>query len=92
MKLVFTDEALRDLENILMYVSQHYHPVVLPALQSRLRNVLARITLHPESARQVEGRSGVRVAAVVRYPYKIFYRVSGGKVEVLHIHHSARGE
>jgi hypothetical protein len=27
---------------------------------------------------------------VVRYPYKIFYRVAGDTLEVLHIHHAAR--
>ncbi len=35
-------------------------------------------------------RPGVRVVPLGRYPYKIFYRVSGDAVEILHIHHAAR--
>jgi toxin ParE1/3/4 len=35
-------------------------------------------------------REGVRVAPLGRYPYKIFYRVAGDTVEILHIHHAAR--
>jgi plasmid stabilization system protein ParE len=29
-------------------------------------------------------------SAAGRYPYKIFYRVRAGTVEILHIHHAAR--
>ena len=89
MKLVFTDEALRDLDDLLAFVSLHY-PAVLPALKRRLRAVLERIALHPESAQQVLARPGVRMAPLIRYPYKIFYRINGGVVEILHIHHVAR--
>jgi hypothetical protein len=26
----------------------------------------------------------------VRYPFRIFYRVAGDRIEILHIHHAAR--
>jgi len=29
---------------------------------------------------------------MIRYPYKIFYRVTSEAAEILHIHHSARRE
>jgi plasmid stabilization system protein ParE len=32
----------------------------------------------------------VRVLFVGRYPYKIFYRLSGNDVEIVHIRHTAR--
>jgi hypothetical protein len=35
-------------------------------------------------------RPGVRVVPLGRYPYKIFYRVQDGVLEILHIHHAAR--
>jgi len=40
----------------------------------------------------VEQRSSVRVVPLVRYPYRIFYRVGGDGdvVEILHVHHAAR--
>jgi len=49
-----------------------------------------RIGRWPQSAREVVGRAGVRVVPLIRYPYKIFYRVMPDAVEVLHIRHSAR--
>jgi len=32
----------------------------------------------------------MRVVPLVRYPYKVFYRVSDQTVEILYIHHAAR--
>jgi plasmid stabilization system protein ParE len=32
----------------------------------------------------------VRVLFVGRYPYKIFYRLSGNDLEIVHIRHTAR--
>lgn len=91
MKVVFTDEALRDLDGILAYIALHY-PAVLPAFEFRLRAVLARFASFPESAQQVAQRPGVRMTPLIRYPYKIFYRINDGVIEILHIHHAARSE
>ena len=38
----------------------------------------------------LEQRSDVRVMPVVRYPYLIFYTVSGDELRILHIRHGAR--
>lgn len=46
----------------------------------------------PESAREVEGRASVRVIPLIRYPYRIFYRVNGERVEILHVHYAGREE
>jgi plasmid stabilization system protein ParE len=89
MKLVFTDEALRDLDDILTYINLHYSGV-LPAFELRLRAVLDRLISFPESAQEVLQRPGVRMVPLLRYPYKIFYQVSGDTIEVLHIHHGAQ--
>jgi hypothetical protein len=35
-------------------------------------------------------RRGVHVVPLGRYPYKIFYRVANGTVQILHIHHTAQ--
>jgi len=32
----------------------------------------------------------VRVVPLIRYPYKIFYRVTPQAVEILYIHHASR--
>ena len=89
MKVVWTDEALRDLEQIADYTAAH-HPSAAAGLEERLRVVLDRISRWPESARRSLERPGIRVVPLGRYPYKLFYRVAGDSLEILHLHHTAR--
>ena len=88
MRVAYTTEALADLDGIFDYIGNHY-PAISDAFQNRLHAVIARVARWPESAQEVSERPGVRVAPLIRYPYKIFYRVSGGTVEILHVHHAA---
>lgn len=89
MKVVYTEEALRNLDDISDYIRQNY-PTISAAFRLRLQFVVARIAKWPESAQAVADQSGVRVVPLVRYPYKVFYRVANQAVEILYIHHSAR--
>ena len=52
MKVVFTDEALRDLDHIFRYISEHY-PAVYRPFEGRLRAIVMRIATWPESAQEV---------------------------------------
>lgn len=89
MKVVYTDEALHDLDDILRYIAANF-PAAYQSFELRLRAVERRIGQLPHGARQVAERPGVRVVPLLRYPYKIFYRVTPEAVEILHIHHAAR--
>jgi toxin ParE1/3/4 len=89
MRIVFTDEALRDLDEILDFIAAHY-PTIASSFQQRLRTVVQRIGNWPKSAEEVAQRPGVRVVPLIRYPYKIFYQATTDTVEILHIHHAAR--
>lgn len=89
MKVVWTDAALRDLDEIATYLAVRY-PSIAPAVERRIRTAAAWIARWPEGARRSAGRRGVRVFSLGRYPYRIFYRVAGDTVEILHIHHAAR--
>jgi toxin ParE1/3/4 len=89
MKVIYTDEALRDLDEILTFVGSNY-PSIAAAFQQRLRSVERRIGEWPMSAEAVIQRPGVRVVPLIRYPYKIFYRITSEAVEILYIHHAAR--
>ncbi|SRR6266487_220114 len=91
MKVIYTDEALRDLDQILTFLVSNY-PSITAAFQKRLRSVERRIGKWPMSAEEVRQRAGVRVIPLRRYPYKIFYRITSEAVEILHIHHAARQE
>jgi len=87
MKVVFTEPALDDLDEIRRYLQSHY-PSIVTSVEKRLRIVVARVSQWPERAPSVVERPGVRVALLVRYPYKIFYRITDEVVEILHIHHT----
>ena len=89
MKVVFTATALQDLNDISDWLAINY-PAVAPAVERRIRAVIARVARWPESARRAAKRPGVRVVPLGRYPYKVFYRVTSDAVEILHIHHTAR--
>ena len=89
MKVIFTVEALDDLDGILAYIAINY-PSIADAFQVRVRGVVARLGNWPESAQEVDERPGVRVVPLIRYPYKGFYQITNDAVEILHIHHAAR--
>jgi len=89
MKVLYTEEALKDLDAIADWLIVHY-PAVAPAVERRIRSAITHITHWPESSRRSAERSGVRVAPLGRYPYKIFYRINDDTVEILHIHHAAQ--
>jgi toxin ParE1/3/4 len=91
MRVVYTDQALHDLDNILKYIAAQF-PTAYQSFERRLRTIELRIGQWPQSAQQVADRPGVRMVPLVRYPYKIFYRVMAETVEILHIRHTARQE
>jgi plasmid stabilization system protein ParE len=57
MKIVFTSAALADLDEILAYTSANYPTLVIP-VERRIRVVIERMRLWPESARRVEETVG----------------------------------
>jgi toxin ParE1/3/4 len=91
MKVVYTDEALQDLDQIFEFNQAHY-PTSADAFQRRLRAIEQRIARWPESAPEVEQRASVRVAFLTPYPFKLFYRIIADTIEVLHVAHAARRE
>jgi len=90
MKLVYSRRALADLDEIATYYSVHASPAVAKSVERRFIEVIERICGAPGSAPRVSQRSAVRVASVVRYPFRIFYRVRDDAIDVLHIRHTSR--
>jgi len=91
MKVIYTDEALRDLDEILEFMKLNY-PTISAAFEQRLRAIERRIGRWPKSAEQVEQRPGVHVVPLIRYPFRLFYQIANNTIEVLYIHHAARQE
>src|SRR5258708_8942404 len=59
MKVVYTEEALEDLDAIADWLIAHY-PTVAPAVERRIQSVVAHIARWPESSRRSAKRPGVR--------------------------------
>jgi plasmid stabilization system protein ParE len=90
MKVVYSRRAIADLAEIAEYYSNKASPKTAQSIEHRFKDVIARICHAPESAPRVSQRSNVRVASVVRYPFRIFYRVRDDTIDILHIRHTSR--
>jgi toxin ParE1/3/4 len=90
MRLVYSRRALADLEEIASYYTANASPAIAQSIERRFIAVIERICRLPEAAPRVSQRSTVRVVAVVRYPFRIFYRVRGDTIDILHIRHTSQ--
>ena len=90
MKLVYSRRALADLQGIATYYAANASPAIAESIERRLIGVIDRICRVPEAAPRVSQRSQVRVGAVVRYPFRIFYRMRDETIDILHIRHTSR--
>ncbi|KIZ46853.1 MULTISPECIES: type II toxin-antitoxin system RelE/ParE family toxin [Rhodopseudomonas] len=90
MKLVYSRRALADLGRIATYYTASASPAVAAAIGFRLETTIERICRAPQAAPRLSQRSNVRVVSVVRYPFKIFYRLRSDAIDILHVRHTAR--
>jgi toxin ParE1/3/4 len=90
MRIEYSQRAVADLRKISADSPRAFGERVAEALEARIRSVAERIAREPLSSPEVEQRPGMRVAPLVRYPFKIFYRILNDRVRILHIRHSAR--
>jgi plasmid stabilization system protein ParE len=90
MSVVYSPRAIRDLEHIAAYYRNLADSKLAVAIALRIEKVIDRVARGPMTAPRVAERPGVHAVLVLRYPYKIFYRLRGDMVEILHIRHTAR--
>jgi toxin ParE1/3/4 len=88
MKVRYTPEAFSDRERIFEYLHER-SPAGARNVLASVRNAVQLLTEHPYSGYKTDDPD-VRVRFIVRYPYKIFYRVRDDAVEIVHIRHTAR--
>ena len=89
MKVEYASRAVADLRKV-SADSLVYGEAVAAAVEARIHNIIAHIAEHPEAAPRVVERPGVRVIPLIRYPYRIFYRIFEDRVRILHIRHISR--
>jgi len=91
MKVRYSRLALAELDAILPDLAAK-NPTAAQRFEFRVRQIEERIGRFPQGFQEVAERSGIRRVPLVRYPYLIFYTVSGGEVIVLRVVHGARRE
>jgi toxin ParE1/3/4 len=89
MKIEYSKQATGDLRKVAQE-SLMFGQIAAASVEARFREIIAHVAEHPEAAAPVFERRGIRVIPLVRYPYKIFYRVFIGRIRVLHIRHTSR--
>jgi toxin ParE1/3/4 len=89
MKVEYSNRAVADLRKI-SADSRRTFGDRAEGLETRIRAVADPISRDPFSAPEVERRPGLRVAPLVCYPFKVFYRVFDDRVRSVHIRHTAR--
>jgi toxin ParE1/3/4 len=90
MRVEYSKRAVADLQEIAANSRRIFGDRVAAALEMRIRKIVEQIRQAPESAPRVIERPGVRVVLLIRYPYKIFYRILGDTIKILYIRHTAR--
>jgi toxin ParE1/3/4 len=90
MKVEYSNRAVADLRKISSDSRRTFGDRVAEGLEARIRAVIRRIGKDPLSAPELEQRQGVHVVPLIRYPFKIFYRLFEDRVRIEHIRHTAR--
>ncbi len=88
MRVRYTLEAFADRERIFEYLRQRSASGARNVMGS-IRDTVRMLGEQPHSG-YTTNDADVRVKFLVRYPYKIFYRVRDDTVEIAHIRHTSR--
>ena len=91
MTVEYTRRAAADLATIAANSRAEFADTVAAALERRFREIIDQIEWDADSATPVSARPGVHVVALVKYPFKLFYRViSPEQVRIVHIRSTSR--
>jgi toxin ParE1/3/4 len=88
MRVRFTPRAFSDREAIYEYLASR-SPDGARKVLAKITAMIASLAEQPELGYRTDHRD-IRVKFVGEFPYKIFYRIRGNDLEILHIRHAAR--
>ena len=88
MKVRYTPRARGDIEALAQHLAERSPGGAANVLRAIYAGV-DFIAEHPEASARAD-EPETRVKIVVRYRYKIFYRIDGDAVDIVHIRHAAR--
>jgi toxin ParE1/3/4 len=87
-QVLFDPQAVQDLEDIRDYLVE-LNPDAAEAVRVDIMTRLHKLRDAPLSGKATDFKD-VRVLYPIKYPYRIYYRVRGDVIIVLHIRHTSR--
>jgi toxin ParE1/3/4 len=90
MRIVWTDEALDDLEEILAYYYVQAGPRTAGAIERRIVEQIEGLPPFPERIRISDRIPGARELVVNKLPYVVFVNLLPDAIVVLNVVHTAR--
>ena len=90
MRILWTDEALGDLEEILAYYYQEPSPRTANAVEHRIITEIESLPPFPERIRKSERVPGVHELVVNKLPYVVFVQLRDDAIVVLNVVHTKR--
>src|SRR5262245_23742578 len=88
MRVRYSKRTVADLIGIASYIREH-NPRAAQAVEKRIRTSINRLGTLPFIGRSTSDPS-MRLLAIARYPYLVFYEVLESEVVVHHIRHGRR--
>mgnify|MGYP006291798805 FL=1 len=90
MRILWTNEALDDLEEILVYYYLEASPRVAEAVERRIVGEIESLPPFPERVRESDRVPGSRELVVNKLPYVIFIQLRDDSIIVLNILHTRK--
>lgn len=88
MRVRYTRDAFADRERIFEYLRER-SPSGARNVMASIRDAVKLLRDQPYSGYKTDDPD-VRALFIIRYPYKLFYRVRDDVVEIAHIRHTSR--
>lgn len=90
MRIVWTNEALDDLEEILAYYHVQAGPRIAGSIERRIVEQIERLPPFPERIRKSDCVPGARELVINKLPFVVFVKLLPEAIVVLNIVHTAR--
>lgn len=90
MQILWTDEALIDLEEILAYYYLEASQRVAEAVEKRIVGEIEALPPYPERIRESNRIPGARELVVNKLPYLVFVQLRDDSIVVLNVVHTKR--
>ena len=90
MRILWSDEALGDLEEILAYYNLEASPRVAEAVEKRIVGEIEELPPYPERIRESDRIPGTRELVVQKLPYVVFIQLRDDAIVVLNVVHTKR--